>query len=257
MRVAKILPLLALLGVVVGTPARAATQGELVLHGSGNVGIDLVLHHKATLDLRRFVPDSRATFSGIVVRDAHGVQLGVAIQVHRWTTAPHPPPPLLTRDGPLVLPPGTYRLELLASGPATVRIGATGDLVRTLAPRRATRSHVTLTDLRGIGVPVVDQRYTGVRITSTGAAVLVFFERTTAHQVSLPQLCFAKPAAPSCAQAYGFTSAFATPGGVGDGWLQSFTALYGGQGMDGDYDALVQDATVDLPAGLDALLVQL
>ena len=128
--------------------------------------------------------------------------------------------------------------------------------MRSLAPHLAASSQVTLTDLRGVGVPVVDQRYPGVRIAPGRAAVLVFFERSTAHQASVPQLCFAAQSAPSCAQAYGFTSAFASVGSVGDGWVQSFTALYGGQGLDCNYDALVQDVTVDVPAGLDALLVQ-
>jgi hypothetical protein len=96
-----------------------------------------------------------------------------------------------------------------------------------------------------------------VRITPTGASLLVFFKRTTAHQASVPQLCFVEPAAPTCAQAYGFTTVFASPGGVGEGWVQSFTALYGGDGVDGVYDALVQNVTVDVPAGTDALLVQL
>jgi hypothetical protein len=256
MRMTMILPVLALLGAVVSTPAHAIGPSELVLRGSGNVGIEVVLHRRSTLDLSRFVPDKRATFSGIVVRDGRGTQRGLAIQVQRWTTVPHAPEPLVTVARPLVLSPGTYRLELLSSGPATVRVAATGDLVRTLVLRHATRSHVTLTDVRGVGAPVVDQRYPGVRITPTGAAMLVFFERSRAHQASLPQLCFAKPAAPTCAQAYGFTTALASPGSVGDGWIQSFTALYGGQGLDGEYDALLQDATVDLPRGLDALLVQ-
>lgn len=257
MRAAKtVLLLLALVGALTAAPSRAGTPGELVLRGSGNVGVEVVLKRTATLDLRRFTPDSRATFSGVVVRDARGALLGLAIQVHRWTTVPRSPEPLVTHEGPLVLPRGTYRLELLSSGPATVRVGATADLVRTLAARRATRSKVTLTDLRGNGIPLVDQRYPGVRITPTGAALLVFFERATAHQGSVPQLCFARPAAPTCALAYGATAALVSPGSVGDGWVQSFTALYGGQGLDGAYDALVQDATVDLPAGLDALLVQ-
>lgn len=255
-RVLRILVLLALLGTFVGVPARASTRGQLVLRGTGNVGIDLVLVRGATLDLRRFVPDSSATFSGIVVRDGRGRQLGIAIQVHRWTTTKIAPAPLVTRDVPLVLAPGRYRLELLASGPATVRVGATGELMRSFAPRLVTSSQVALTDLRGIGVPVVDQRYPGVSIAPGRAALLVFFERSTAHQASVPQLCFAAQHAPSCAQAYGFTTALESVGSVGDGWVQSFTALYGGQGLDGQYDALVQDVTVDLPAGLDALLVQ-
>lgn len=258
MRVMKMIFLfVALLGVVVSTPARAAAQGELVLRGSGNVGIDLVLQQKSTIDLRGFRPDIDAAYSGVVVRDAQGRQLGTAIQVHRWTTVRHAPAPLVTLGGPLTLAPGRYRIELLASGPATVRIPATGSLVRTVTPVRASQSRVTLTDLSAGGVPASNQRYPGVRITPTGAAILAFFKRATAHQASVPQLCFAAPAAPTCARAYGFTTAFASPGSVGDGWVQSFTALYGGQGLDGTYDALVQDVTVDLPAGMDALLVQL
>jgi hypothetical protein len=258
MRVRKLLLTLALLGAVGAHQplAAAAGQGELVVRGSGNVGIDVVLRQKSTVDLRGFLPDRRAAYSGVVLRDAWGRQLGTAIQVHRWTTFAHAPVPLVTLVGPLTLAPGRYRIELLASGPATIRVPATGSLVRTVAPVRATQSRVTLTDLGAGGVPASNQRYPGVRITPTGAAMLVFFKRATAHQASVPQLCFAAPAAPTCVQAYGFTAVLASPGSVGDGWVQSFTAIYGGEGVDGTYDALVQDVTVDVPAGMDALLVQ-
>lgn len=251
------MPVVALLGVLAGTPAQGAPPGEFVMRGSGHVAVDVILRQKSTIDLGRFLPDSRAAYSGVVVRDSLGAQLGMAIQVHRWTTVPNPPTPVVTIDGPLHLAPGRYSVELLASGPATVRMPATGGFVRAVKAIRRSPSRVTLTDLGAAGVPASNHRYPGVRITPTGAAVLAFFKRTTAHQASIPQLCFAAPAAPTCAQAYGFTSVFASPGGVGDGWLQSFTALYGGEGVDGTYDALAQIVTVDAPAGMDALLVTL
>ena len=257
MRAMMTLTLLGLLGVLVGTPAQAGPQGQLVLRGSGNVGIEVVLRQKSTIDLRGLLPDSRAAYSGVVVRDAQGRQLGAAVQVHRWASVPNGPAPLVTLDRPLALAPGHYRLELLAGGPATIRLPATGDLVRTVTAVGTSQSRATVTELGTRGVPVGNQRYAGVRITPNGAALLAFFQRTTAHQASVPQLCFAEPAAPTCVQAYGFTAVLTSPGGVGDGWIQTFSGLYGGQGLDGTYDALVQEVTVDLPTVMDALLVQL
>jgi hypothetical protein len=254
---AVVLPVCALLGLVIVPPSEAAAPGQLVLRGAGTAAIDLELKKTSSIDLRAFVPDSRATFSGVVLRDSRGRFLGSAIQVQRWTTVPKAPAPIVTLSGPLSLTAGRYRVELLASGPATVRVPSTGDLVRTLTLTRPAPSRVTLTDLGASGVPVSNQRYPGVRVTPTGASLLVFFKRTTAHQASLPQLCFVEPAAPTCAQAYGFSTVFASPGSVGEGWVQSFTALYGGDALDGVYDALVQNVTVDVPAGTDALLVQL
>ena len=239
---------LVLLVVVAASPSYAGVRGELVLTGHGSA--EVVLRSPATLDLLALVPDATAEVSGLVVRDTRGAELGTTVQVRRWTSAVGRPQPLATRDR-VSLPAGRYRLELLGTG--TVRLPATGGLVRRVQAAGPGRARVELADLRGSTAPA--HRFAGLSVRPGSAALLAFFVRATAHQASVPQLCFPEPGAATCAGALGFTTVLASPGSVGDGWAQAFTAVYGGDGVDGEHDALVQDVTVDLPQVLDALLV--
>lgn len=236
--------------------------GPLLLDGDANSAVTIVLTQPAVLHLEALVPDARTEWSGVALRSAAGNALGVGLQVRRWVNgapAQYSPRPVSTvgAEG-LQLRPGRYRLELLASGRSSVRIPATGQLVRRVhTTSRVAGTPVRLTDLRTMGLPVGNHRTSGVAVGRLGLAVLVFHARSTAHQLSFPQICFATPGSPSCANNLGVTVLLASPGTLGDGYVQSFTAVYGASGGAGVYDALVQDVTVDVPRQLDSLLVVL
>lgn len=242
--------LVALLLTAFATPARAAA-GQFVVSGSG--GAQIVLTRAGTLDLDAMIPDAHAEVSGLVIRDRAGGQLATVVRVRRWTSGLGAPQALSTRSS-VRLAPGTYRVDLLATGPATVRVPATGGLVRSVAATGRARGRVLLADLLAASPPVREHRYTGLRVSPGGAALLAFFARTRAHQASSVQLCFPRPGG-SCLNAAGSTAVLASPGSAGDGYVSAFSALYGGEGVDGAHDALVEDVTVDLPTVLDALLV--
>src|SRR4051812_38347972 len=250
--------LLAALALPLLVVPAAATGGDLVLEGVGNASTEITLSRPADLHLDRLIPDAQAEFSGVAIRDAAGNTLGAAMQVRRWTegaTAPYIPPPVTTRYDGLHLKAGRYEVLLLAAGKATVRVPATGGLVGIhQTTERAVGVSVRLTDLRTSGLPVTNYR-APVVVGPKQLAVLVFHVRATAHQLSLPQQCFAAPGSPTCVNAFGSTTVLASPASVGDGYLQSMYAVYGSLGEAGTHHALVQDATVDVPRCLDALLV--
>lgn len=246
--------------VCLAPPVARAAPAELVLSGAGSSTVDVVLRRSSVLELARLIADEQAAWSGVAVLDSRGTVLGASLNVDRWTEGAQPvftPAPVTTAER-LQLPVGRYRLVLLASGPARVRVPASGDLIRAVRTARALGgTPVRLTDLRDQLPGPAEHVTGGVRVRKEGLAILVLHLRATAHQASTPELCFRDvEAGDDCLTSLGIRGTAVSPGSVGDGYVQYYYIVRGDLSA-GSYETRSRDVVVDVPKVLDELLVVL
>lgn len=248
--------LAAVLLAVLAVPAPAAER-DLLLLSRGTAAAEITLRAPAELDLRAMTFRTTGQVAGVAVMDRRGELVGLSVNVRRWVEgAARPPAPVSTSPGPLRLPKGRYRLVVVTDGPADVRVRvpATGPLARTLRLTHRVRARAELVDLRN--VPVGERVRRPASLRRGGALVGVLHERSTAHLVSTPELCFAAPGAADCSAAQGASALLVGTTEPADGFSRLAVFLYGDAGVPARYDALARAPAVDVPRAVDVLLVQ-
>lgn len=248
-----------LAAVVLGllaAPAPAAPK-DLLLLARGTAAVEVVLRAPAALDLGAMTFRTTGQVAGVAVLDGRGELVGLSVNVRRWVEgAARPPAPVSTSAGPLRLPKGRYRLVVVTDGPADVRVRvpASGPLARTLRLTHRVPAGAELVDLRDVRVGEHVRRPAVLR--RGGALVGVLHERSTAHLVSTPEVCFAEPGAPDCSAAQGASAVLVGTTEPADGFSRLAVFLYGDEGVPPRYDALARAPAVDVPRAVDVLLVR-
>lgn len=258
-----------LAGLVAVPGASAAPSGRLTLVGDRDAVSDLVVRRTSDVILDDLRFQTKGTHAGIAIQDAKGGVVAFSLNVRRWIEA-HPSaakfPIASGRVTPdnvftsrISLTPGRYRIRLITDGQTTVSVGATGDLMRTARPTTPNPADVRIREITNAqGLPVG----AGVeRMDLRRAKAYVFGIHTEAHahQASAAQFCLASVGATVC-DPFGdiggttsTTTAGATPN---EGWLRrTIYSPLGAPDNRGVYDALLRDASVDLPARRDAIVV--
>jgi hypothetical protein len=260
----------ALLAGLVAVPgASGAPAGRLTLVGDRDAATDVVVRRTSDVILDDLRLQTRGTHAGIAIQDASGRVVAFSLNVRRWIEA-HPaaakfPITALqaTPDGfataRITLTPGRYRIRLLTDGATTVSVGATGDLVKTAKPRTPAPADVRvreITNAQGLPVGAAVERMDLRR-----AKLYVFGIHTEAHvhQASAANFCLASVGATACHPTNDIggvlttTTLGATPN---EGFLRRTIYVPSGAPDDrGAYDALFRDASVDLPARRDSIVV--
>ncbi len=245
----------ALLGLL-AVPAPAAER-DLLLLSRGTAAVEVVLRAPAELDLRQMTFRTTGQVAGVAVLDRRGELVGLSVNVRRWVEgAPRPPAPLSTSQEPLKLPTGRYRLVVVTDGPADVRVRvpAKGPLARTMRLTHPAPAGAELVDLREAPAGELVRRPASLR--RGGALVGVLHERSSAHLVSAPELCFAEPGAADCEAAQGTSALLVGTTEPADGFSRLAVFLYGDAGVPARYDALARSPGLDVPRAVDALLVR-
>lgn len=195
-----VLLLAGVLTPVLAAPATAAPAGSLVLSGGGSSSVDIDVRRTSTLQAGSFRMTTRGSYAGIAVLDRQGKALAVALNVTDWIKARPVVAdfPVTSTLEKVTLKPGRYRLLLLADAPSTVRLGATGDLVRTVRTWRAYNDDVRITQLTG---PATDSVVTGsapVTLRRGGFVAVALHSETTLNQLAFTQVCLAQPGSATC-----------------------------------------------------------
>jgi len=255
-------------GLVAVPGASAAPAGRLTLVGDRDAVSEMVVRRGSDVVLDDLRIRTKGTHAGIAIQDAKGRVLAFSLNVRRWIEA-HPAaaefPITTTQATPtgstarITLAPGRYRLRLITDGATTVSVGATGDLVRTARPRTPAPADVRIREITNAqGLPVGS----GVeRMDLRRAQAYVFGIHTEAHahQASAANFCLASVGATVCDPTgdIGGTTTKTTAGATpNEGFLRrSIYSPLGAPDNRGIYDALLRDASVDLPARRDSIVV--
>jgi hypothetical protein len=228
---------------------------------------DIVVRRASEIALNDMRMQTKGTHAGIAIQNAKGDVVAFSLNVRRWiesrpSAATQPISTLRATDkgatARIVLPPGRYRLLLISDGAATVSVAATGDLIQSLKPKAPRPVDVRVREITnaqglvGMGTERMDLRR---------AALYVFgiHTETQAHQASGENFCLASVGATVChptndiGGAVVRTTVAARPN---DGWIRrSIYSPLGAPDSRGVYDAIFRDASVDLPARRDAIVV--
>lgn len=153
-RVANPLVLVAVAAAGAGR-VEAAPTGTLTIEGDVSAWTDVVLPAGVTFDLKRATVSGNGRFAGFYVdaRVADGRRIGMLSMrdFHAPGDAPEAQP--LGTDPP-TLPPGAYRIYLIADGRTSVRVPVDGMASRTVRPARVTKAAVAVQRLPVTGVAV-------------------------------------------------------------------------------------------------------
>jgi hypothetical protein len=249
--------------------ASAGSSGRLTLVGDRDAVTEIVLRRASSVVVDDLRITTRGTHAGIAIQDTKGRVVAFSLNVRRWIEA-HPAAaksPIASLQatpdgfatGKITLAPGRYRVRLITNGATTVSVGATGDMVRTAKPRTPSPADVRIREITTAqGLPVGS----GVeRMDLRRAKAYVFGIHTEAHahQASAAQFCLASVGATVCDPTgdIGGTTTKSTAGATpNEGFLRRAIYLPLGAPDDrGIYDALLRDASVDLPARRDSIVV--
>lgn len=258
-----------LAGLVAVPGASAAPAGRLTLVGDRDAVSDVVVRRTSDVILDDLRFQTKGTHAGIAIQDAEGGVVAFSLNVRRWVEAVPAAAKFpiasgrATPDGVFTsrisLTPGRYRIRLITDSPTTVSVGATGDLMRTAAPRTPAPADVRIREITSAqGLPVG----AGVeRMDLRRAKAYVFGVHTEAHahQASATQFCLASVGASVCDPFgdIGGTTSKSTAGATpNEGLLRrTIYSTFGAPDSRGVYDALFRDASVDLPARPDSIVV--
>lgn len=249
--------------------ASAAPSGRLTLTGDRDGVTEVVVRRSSDVVLDDLRFQTKGTHAGMAIQDAKGSVVAFSLNVRRWIEAvpAAAQSPIANSQGTpdgfvtarITLKPGRYRVRLITDGPTTVSVGATGDLVRTVRPWRSSPADVRIREITNAqGLPVG----TGVeRMDLRRAKAYVFGVHTEAHahQASAAQFCLASVGATVCDPFgdIGGTTSKSTAGATPNkGFVRrSIYSSIGAPDDRGIYDALLRDASVDLPARRDSIVV--
>lgn len=259
----------AVLASLVAVPgASAAPAGRLTLVGDRDAVSNFVLRRPSEVVLDDLRMQTKGTHAGIAIEDARGRVVALSLNVRRWIEARPAAArfPIATaratRTGAtsrIPLAPGRYRVRLITDGATTVSVGATGDLMRTARPTTPSPADVRvreITNAQGLPVGAGTER---MDLRRAKAYVFGIHTETHAHQGSADDFCLASVGATVCRPTSDIggtgikTSVGAPPN---EGFLRrSIYSPLGAPDDRGIYDALFRDASVDLPARRDSIVV--
>ena len=249
--------------------ASAAPAGRMTLVGDRDAVTEVVVRRTSDVILDDLRFQTKGTHAGIAIQDAKGSVVAFSLNVRRWVEAVPAAAKFpiasgqATPDGfftsRITLRPGHYRIRLITDGPTTVSVGATGDLLRSAKPTTPSPADVRVSEITTAqGLPVG----AGVeRMDPRRAKAYVFGVHTEAHahQASAAQFCLASVGATVCdpfGDIGGTTSKTTVGATPNEGFLRrSIYSSGGAPDSRGVYDALLRDASVDLPARRDSIVV--
>lgn len=259
-----------LAGLVAVPGASAAPAGRLTLVGDRDAVTELVVRRTSDVIVDDLRFQTKGTHAGIAIQDAKGGVVAFSLNVRRWVQAVPGAAKFPIANGQvtpagsltprITLRPGRYRVRLITDGATTVSVAATGDLAQTLRPKVPSPADVRIREITtaqglpvGAGVERMDLR-------RAKAYVFGIHTEARAHQASAAQFCLASVGATVCDPFFGDiggTTSTVTAGATpNEGFVRRTIYISTGAPDDrGVYDALLRDASVDLPARRDSIVV--
>ena len=259
-----ILALVGVLSAAIAVPHATAAPavGRLEVSGSGSAVMEIVLRTASEVRPNSFRMRTTGAYAGLALQDGTGRVRAVVMNVKPWIdsrpSAADTPVETANVFQKTILPPGRYRLMLLADAPSVVSVEVTGDLARKFRPSRPYADRVELTDISD-------------SLTDTGAAahqatvpadfrrsrfmIVAHHRETKAVQGEVTQFCLTPVG-------QGYCNPYANTGGSrvmqnigglpGDGWQRSELSgptvdPTGGYDVRGLFDARFSGIAADLP----------
>lgn len=210
-------------------------HASIILTGKGSTYVDIKLTRKITPDPEMMEITTDGTYAGYLITERAGelVRLvGGSLAIPKFTKETGKVSEFEIESVALAkkeLEPGTYRIQLITDGKATVTIPTDGmDSDLSLRAKRVAHQESHLESL-GSGPGDIENR-TSIRRRPTTITLALFLQIVENHQASTVQQCL-RPRLEDegrCDQTkdFGSTATFASPGGVGTGWTLSSDFFY-------------------------------